>query len=928
MQALGARSLRILLGLGVCLPALATPAWAQDPASEGGNDEIIVTGSRIPTIRDQGPSPVTTIDSDTIRANGYTSVPELLAAMTQNSGETQSPQSGSSADFTPGAQQVDLRGLGPNHTLVLVNGRRIADFPLPYIGRSNFTDISNIPVSLIDKVEILSGAGSAIYGSDAIAGVVNFKMKEKLDGITLDYRHGRTQHGGGMSHRFTATGGWSSGRFNIVGGIEYLDQRPLWAYDRSIQDSTDDNPVSTIARRTFLRYSIENDSYIDPGADTCARLSHLNRGSTIYTSRPRYGDYDPVIDDYGPGYYCGSKSSIAYGTIVSGRKGFNSFGSMSYELSDNAKLFTDFQFGISKVRLMYDVTSWAFENSSSSSDNSFYNAFDGTIDDWSRQFAPEETGGFEMQRIKQTTYSITPGVRGNFGNAWNYELSFNYSRYQSVVRWPQIINQKAQDFFLGPQLGIDEDSGYPIYNRDPDVYFYRALTPAEYDSISADTVYRPYSWTNNLQATLTNGELFQLPAGPVGFAMVAEYGKQGYNLRPDPLALTDYYYSWKDSDGRGKRSHAAIGGELRVPVLDFVTLSAAGRYDRFGFGGRNVGKFTYNGGLEVRPTSSMLFRAAYGTAFRAPDLHYVFTGPGNVQSSVDDYYLCGIEEPEEEVGDCSYSGSGIVVNRTGNRDLKAETGKTLTAGFVFSPSSRLHFSVDYFRVSLDNQVDDLSIDQIARDEAACRPDADGNIELDPNSPTCQDAIARVTRFTSGGLAGQISSIRVNPINIAREKTSGIDVAFRGTLPTGIGDFTLSLAHSHVFKHSFQQYPGDPIENKLAFDSGFYLPRDKSNGSITWASDGLQFTFSGTRLGKLPNYDEDAFIKASYLFNATLQYDFTDHMRGSLTIRNLFDTNPVKDPTWSGYPYYNTSWFDSIGRSVFLQLTYKLGGSAL
>ncbi|HRE36341.1 MAG TPA: TonB-dependent receptor plug domain-containing protein, partial [Sphingopyxis terrae] len=175
MEHLGRRSLRIILGLGVCLPALATPALAQDASDEGAVQEIIVTGSRIPTIKDQGPSAVTTIDSDAIRANGYTSVPELLAAMTQNSGETQSPQSGSSADFTPGAQQVDLRGLGPNHTLVLVNGRRIADFPLPYIGRSNFTDISNIPVGLIDKVEILSGAASAIYGSDAIAGVINFK---------------------------------------------------------------------------------------------------------------------------------------------------------------------------------------------------------------------------------------------------------------------------------------------------------------------------------------------------------------------------------------------------------------------------------------------------------------------------------------------------------------------------------------------------------------------------------------------------------------------------------------------------------------------------------------------------------------------------------------------------------------------------------
>lgn len=915
MKNMERRSLRILLGMGVSLSALATPAMAQETAAtDTGAQDIIVTGSRIPTIKDQGPSPVTTIDSDTIRANGYTSVPELLAALTQNSGETQSPQSGSSADFTPGAQQVDLRGLGPNHTLVLVNGRRIADFPLPYIGRSNFTDISNIPVSLIDKVEVLSGAASAIYGSDAIAGVINFRMKEKLDGLTVDYRYGMTEAGGGASHRLTATGGWSSGRFNIVGGIELLDQKPLWAFDRSIQDSTDDNPVNTLARRTFYRAD-EYVDYITPPAGACAALANLNGGSIQQYNRPRYGDF------------CGSKTSIAYGTIISGRKGFNSLGTMSYELSDNAKLFTDFQFGISKVRLMYDVTSWAFENSSSGSDNLFYNAFTDQLEDWGRQFTPEETGGLEMQRSKQTTFSITPGVRGSFGDHWTYEASFNYSRYGSTVSWPQIIGSKANALFLGTQLGTTED-GYAIFNANP-ARLYRALTRAEYDSISADTVYRPYSWTNNLQATVTNGELFQLPAGPVGFAAVAEYGKQGYNLRPDPLALTDYYYSWKDSDGKGKRSHAAVGGEVRVPVFDVLTLTGAGRYDTFGFASRNVGKFTYNGGVEFRPVDSVLVRAAYGTAFRAPDLHYVFTGPGNVESGVDDYYLCRTEEPGEDIGDCSYADQGIVVNRNGNRALEPETGRTLTAGVVFSPSSRLHMSVDYFRVTLDNQVNDMSTRQIARDEADCRIGRTQNgTVVDINSPTCQDAIARVNRFASGSYAGQISSIRVNPINIARERTSGIDLAFRGSLPTSFGNFTLSLGHSHVFKHSFQRYPGDPIIDKLAADSSYYIPRDKSTGSLGWEYEGAKFTLSGTRLGKLPNYDEDAYLKASYLFNATLQYDVTDHLRASLTIRNLFDTDPVKDPTWSSYPYYNTSWFDSIGRSYFLQLTYKLGGSPL
>jgi outer membrane receptor protein involved in Fe transport len=932
MKTIAHRALCATLLAGCSLTVLAGPVWAQDEvpqtqSAEAEDPAITVTGSRIPT-NTEGPSPITVIDSDTIRSNGYTSVPELLSAVTQNSGETQSPQSGSSADFTPGAQQVDLRGLGPNHTLVLVNGRRIADFPLPYIGRSNFTDISNIPVSLIDRVEILSGAASAIYGSDAIAGVVNFKMKERLDGITLDYRHGRTEHGGGMSHRFTATGGVTSGRFSFVGGIEYLDQRPLWAYDRAIQDSTLDSPTNTIARRTFLRYSIENDTYIDPGKATCDALSHLNGGTTFYASRPRYGDYDPVIDDYGPGYYCGSRESIGYGTIISGRKGFNSFGTASYEISDNTKLFTDFQFGISNVRLMYDVTSWAFESSSSSSDNSFYNAFDDTIDDWSRQFTPEETGGLEMQRSRQVTYSVTPGVRGTLGGKWDYELSLNYSAYKSTVRWPQIIASKATALYLGPQLGVDPGSGYPIFNANP-TRLYRPLTTAEYDSISADTVYEPQSWTSNLQASVSTTELFNLPAGPVGFAAVVEYGRQGYALNPDPLALTDYYYSWKDSDGSGTRSHAAAGGELRVPVLDFVTLTGAGRYDYFAFAGRNIDKFTYNGGIEVRPLRSLLFRASYGTAFRAPDLHYVFTGPGNVERSVDDYYLCRTLEPDEDLGDCSYSGTGIVAQRNGNRELQAETGKTLTAGVVFAPSRNLSLTVDYFRVTLNNQVDDLSVDQIARDEADCRiGQTQAGTPVNITTPTCVDAIARVRRFASGGNAGEIEAIRVNPINIALEKTDGIDVSFRGRLPTAIGTFSVSVGHSHVFRHSFTQYPGDPAIDKLAVDSGYYLPRDKSTGSVGWESDGLQLTVSGTRLSKLPNYDEDAFVPASYLFNATVQYDFTPYLRGSLTVRNLLDEEPVRDPTWAGYPYYNASWFDSVGRSVFLQLTYKIGGKPM
>ncbi|MEE4454856.1 TonB-dependent receptor plug domain-containing protein [Novosphingobium resinovorum] len=933
----GSRRRRQVLTLGCSIAAMCSPALAMaqelgtapEPAAEESGS-IIVTGSRIPRVSSEGPAPVTVINSQTILQNGYASVPDILRAVTQNGGETQSQQSFSGASFTPGAQQVDLRGLGPNHTLVLVNGRRIADFPLPFQGRSNFTDISNIPVSLIEQVEVLSGSASAIYGSDAIAGVINFKLKDKVDGTTIDYRHGRTEHGGGMSHRLSVTSGWSTDRFHIVGGVEYMLQRPLWAYQRKIQDSTADNPTtsSTLARRTFLRYDPDADEYVDPGASTCAGLSYLNGGSTYYASRPRYGAYDDNLEDYGPGYFCGSNTSIGYGTVLSRREGFNSYASAGYELSDKAELFIDAQFGISKVALMSDVLDWGFQNSSGSSDTTFYNAYDNRLDDWYRQFTPEESGGFAntMTRNRQTTFSVTPGIKGKLSDKWSYEVSFNHSEYRAKVEFPQVIASKANALFLGEQIGTDEDSGYPIFDADPS-RLYTPLTRSEYDSITAYSVYRPKSWTDNLQATLTSTSLFDLPAGPVGFAVVAEGGKQGYDLNPDPLALTDYYYGLKDSDGHGSRSHWALGGEVRVPVTTFLQLSGAARYDGFRFAGNTIGMLTYNGGVEIRPMSTLLLRAAYGTGFRAPDLHYVFTGPGNTHPSGTDYYLCRTEEPDEDIGDCSYSDEGIVAQRNGNRNLKPETSKSINAGIVWQPHRMFDVSVDYFRVSLSNQVQDLSIDQLLRDEADCRiGETNSGSAVDINSPTCQDALARVHRFTSGVSEGELDSVSVNPINIAHEKTSGIDVAIHANLPTAdFGTFSLSASHTHVFKHSFRQYPGDASINKLAYDSGYYLPRDKSTASVTWNLEQMTWTVSGTRLGKLPNYDEDAYIKASYLFNTSVQYDFTDHLRGSLTVNNVLDTNPVKDNTYASYPYYDISWFDSVGRSIYLQMTWKLGG---
>jgi iron complex outermembrane receptor protein len=926
-------SLSIRRALSGVLAVAVLPVSAQttnDPAAADSQslETVTVTGSRIPRAQVEGPAPITVMTAEDIKTKGFISVPDVLRALSQNTGETQSQQSSSGADFSPGAQQVDLRGLGPNHTLVLVNGRRIADFPLPFKGRSNFTDVSNIPIGMIDRIEVLTGSASAVYGSDAISGVVNFILKNKADGTTLDVRYGDSQRGGAESYKLNLSTGFSSGDFNLVFGAELIDQKPLWAYERRIQDSTADAPTvrSQLARRTFLRTDY-NDDYIDPGEDTCNALGFLNDNSTFYAFRQNYGNF------------CGSQESIGYGTILSARKGVNTYTTMSMPLGDSLTWFADVQAGYSTVDLFRDVSAWSYMAPDGNEEGYFYNAADGAeqVEYWQRQFTPEEMGGLGRGMIETTqkTLGFTTGLRGTFASNWDYEAALSHSQYKARISWPQIIASAANNLFLGPQLGIDDDSGYPIFNADPD-RLYTPLTRAEYDSIAARTVYHPESQSDTLSFSVTNVDLFELPAGPVGYAGVVEYGYQSYDLKPDPLATEFYYYSWRDSDGNGKRNRWAAASELRLPLLDSVNASVAGRYDQYRFAGNTAGKFTWSAGLEWRPLDSVLARGSYGTAFRAPDLHYVFAGEGNDETSGDDYYRCRVEEPDVDISDCSYSGEGLIRTRAGNRNLKPETSTSWTAGVVWSPTSNFDVSVDWFDIDMRRQVQDLSVQELLIDEANCRlgSDINGN-PVDPNSPTCLDAIARVTRLANGNLYG----VYVSPINVARERTNGVDLSTHYRLDTGIGTFRFSGNYTWTHEHEFQQYDGDVTIDQYAVNSGFDIPRSKASASVSWEKDALTLTLHGERLGRLPNSDsydqivdidagEKAWIGATYRYNASAQYRFSDHAQLSLAVTNLFDKLPPKDPTYTAYPYYDISWFDSLGRSYYVQFTYKFGGSAL
>ncbi len=902
---------------------------AEEPVTQLEN--VQVTGSRIPRAQIEGPAPITVVTAEQIQAAGFTSVPDVLRSLSQNSGSVQGQQNTTSAQSTPGAQAVDLRGLGPNHTLVLINGRRIADFPLPLNGRSNFTDIGNIPLGMIERIEVLTGSASAVYGSDAMAGVINFILKKSTDGTTIDYRYGDTSRGGGESHKLTLTTGFERGEFSGIVGVEFLDKRPLWGYERSVQDSTLDAPTSRrrLPRLTAQIYDWDDDVNIAP-ADGCAAMAGLNQGTTVL-AEDRFGQP-----------YCGSERAIAYRTIQNERKGYNAYGSFEYRFSDTLSWFADVQLGRQEVKLLTgtngndvvsDVMGWEFHDPASTDNNDkvFYNAVTGHYETWSRQFTPEEIGGLRkrMNTTTQKTFALTTGLQGAFGEAWNWEAAYNHSQYKADVGMPRIWAEAANRLFLGERQGYDAD-GYAIYSPDP-ARLFTPLTQAEFASIAAMSTFHPKAENDNLSFTLDTPVLFTLPAGDVGFAAAIEYGRQSYEINPDPYALTaDAYYGPRYGDGEGDRDRWSVAGELRMPLLSSLQASLAGRYDRYEYGNKNPGKFTYSAGLEWRPFDTLLVRGSYGTGFRAPDMHYLFAGDDYYRTLSTDYFQCRSEEPGFSDGDCYDDGSWDINTfdvYTGNMDLDVETSKSFTAGFVWSPASNFDLAVDYYKIQVSNQVQTQSRELLRATEADCRLGVtDGGAAVDINSPTCVDAISRVIRDADGF----ITSVHFSPINIAREETSGVDVTANYRLNTAsAGDFAFRANYNWTHRHTRQLYPGDPTEDML--DVSFAdttLPRTKGNVGVSWDKGAFGASLFGNYVGRVANYNNDAWTTSTWRFNAGARYDVTDHLRISLSINNLFDKMPPKDATWANYPYYDTSWFDSFGRSYYLQFTWKLGGGAL
>jgi iron complex outermembrane recepter protein len=920
-------------GMTIAADADTGPQPSSSSGITSALEELVVTGSRIPRTAVDGPAPVVTITAADITNNGFATISDVMTSLTQNLGALDNNQN--TDGFSPGAQAVDLRGLGPNHTLVLVNGRRIADYPQSYGGNSNFTDISNIPASMVDRVEILSGSASAVYGSDAISGVINFILKQKADGTTIDFRAGNTQHGGGASQRFQLSSGYSNDRFDSIFAVELYNQRPLWAFQRDFTNSRLDSPADPSdinASPVFTRID-EDGNYLDPGQATCAGLSHLDRGSVIYASRDGYAPGNTG----GPGFYCGSYRDVGYGTLENGRQAANLYGSATYRITDNVSAFLDIQAGYSHQISYNTPLEWenSYKLNGDSSPIPFYNLATGQVEQWQRRyFTLEENGGLDAGEIHNIdhTLSLNTGIKGAIGDSnWRYEAVFGHSQNTLESKEPALVSAKAQALYLGPSLGIDPVSGYNEYDA-PISRLYTPLTVAQFRSITQDSIDSDKSRSENLTFTVDNARMLNLPGGPVGFAGVVEYGSQYYGLKPDPLSLDGSYFGLHNTGAVGSRNHGGAGAEFSIPVFSQLTATAAGRFDNYRYSGTSSGKFTYSAGLEYRPISSVLLRGSYGTGFRAPDLAYLYAGLSGSSSDGTDYYLCRRDEASsgpDYFDNCSNGDVDFNGRSHGSTALKDETSTSLTYGVVFAPFKNLKISTDYYSITLRNEVEYQDSDTILREEADCRLGQTVNGQpVDTNSQLCRQVISQVVRNspTDPSNPSGITSVLVLPINAAVDRTSGIDFNANYLVSAGtFGTFDFAAGFTHVLTHTIQFFAGDPVVNELTDWYDYVIPRTKASYSASWNIGPLTTTVHGSYLGGLPDFNGDQRLGATSVYNASMNYRIDSHATATLIVDNFFDTKPYRDSTWTSYPYYASRWFSPVGRAFFVEFNYHFSG---
>jgi iron complex outermembrane recepter protein len=949
------------------------PAATEEEKKEQSKEleSVQVIGSRIKRSQVEGPSPVTVITSEQIEREGFNTVYDALETLAQNTGFAQNDFN-AAGGFTPNASVINLRGLGPGRTLLLINGRRANDYPFPYNGRSNAQNFNNIPAAAVDRIEILAGGASAIYGSDAIAGVINVILKSSFEGQNLQVKVQGSDQGGREIYDAQFVGGVSGDSWNVVYALEAFQGNPLFAYEREFMDSARDNPAPPGAGGTpgFGGYQPPIGIQIRRQTNTGGTVSYLLPAGFDCRASGLYSPFNYVrsVASTNPvapagaalGSACGYDRSVAEQTVANGNKDFSAYVQGTYTFEGGLEAWSSLSAYNSQGRLGGGTEQWF---GGPQPNAAFYDPTLGFRVLPIRTLTPESYGGSSgtFQKFDEKSYDLAVGLRGTFAEKFDWDLTVSHAEYHAKRERPRLTVAGATNYFLGTRLGTTGagayiipgvSAGLPVYNLNL-ARFYGVITPADYASMSSIVKYDGRSENSAISFTVS-GELFDLPAGPLAFAAVLEASEQSYDLKTDPRIFPSVreIYNLTGTGGGGERSRYAAGIEFSVPILESLKMTAAGRFDKYDDITAVDDAKTWGAGLEWRPFDNLLVRGNYATSFKAPDMHYVFSERSGSFGTITDFARCNRDSIASNLcaaAGANYNYSAFTTSQ-GNPGLEEETGDSWSAGFVWDIVQNLSLTVDYYKIRLNNEVTVQSGTTILQDEYGC---ATGNYPSTVNgggpfpyaagSAYCLNIASLLSR--DPGNDGRLTEIRSGPINIAYRAVKGIDASLKYKWETGFGTFNANLAWSHVLGQESQARQGVQVISYRDLNSNTDF-RSRIRATVNWSMDEWDATVFMNRQGSFPlwnlsnygytgtpvipattpvTFNDDAYLSGRtqpYItYNMSVGYRFSDKFSMRFNVNNIFNNTGGFDPTFNSYPY---TWqgYDLIGRTYGLQANYN------
>jgi iron complex outermembrane recepter protein len=964
----------------LCAPFALNAVQAQDTAGETNtlaeqttptdvtsSNEVVVTGSRLIRNDLSAPSPVTVVGEQNIRLSGNATIERTLNQFPQlGQGNTSSVNNGGGS----GILTANLRGLGATRTLTLVNGRRFIA-----ANSSGSVDLASIPDALIQRVDIVTGGASAVYGSDAIAGAVNFVLKENFHGLEASANLGINERGDGFQQKYDLTLGANLGenRGNAAVSFSYTKVDSYTQADRSFSRL----PLADNAAHTDFVYSGSGNI---PG--TRIPLSGTNLGRVVGV-QPATGSCTSVtsvrfLSDGTPAQYCSPEDSYNYAgfnLLQRPLERFNVSGIAHYDVTDHVTAFLETFYVNSRNN--YVLAPDSFTPLTPSAANPLTTTLlvpyvnnpilPATVSQFFANntaiFDPNRTGvasvvgagrrtdefGTRRNYYERNGIDATAGLRGDFdmlGQNFRWEVFGQYIRNKEDTRSLGVVNSAR----LSQSLNAVLDSSGQIVCRSG----VTGCVPVNLFGVGslsegAESWLTPRRDSYNIfERTVAgasiSGTLFELPAGPVAVAAGVEYRRDDYEGTVSPFDLAGEYGSASATAVAGAFNVKEVFGEVRVPLLKDIpfasslSIEGAIRYSDYS----SVGAVTaYKGGAEYAPVSWFRFRGAYNRAVRAPNVNELFSPISTgFTGGTDRCDKSQTRSPERlafcvsqgiaqaDIAGFTQAALGLTQRGGGNPNLRPEKSDTYTIGAVISPPfiRRLNITVDYFKVKVNDAIIQPNVDQVLNDCYST---------LDLANPSCQ-AVVR-------DASGQINYVSTQWLNTGFLKTSGIDAQldWRVPLPSAISlmgnpaQLSIQAVASWLFNKTQKTLTNTTPQDCAGYygagcssgTGGLILPDFKLNLAGTLNSGPVSWRVQGRMIGSLDAYKTITTtagkIPAVWYFDSTVTFDINDRMSWTIGVNNLTDKQPpIFGTTYVGDANTDVSLYDVAGRRYFTGVTFK------